>query len=352
MQSLLTPLGLFIDRYSSNGFESLVATTRATKTPAVFLVAHLDVVPAEDELFSLERVGTNLVGRGAYDMKYAAACFLHLVEDLKDNLKDYDLGIMFTMDEELGGADGVKYLIGQGYGCDVCFVPDGGDNWRLESVAKGAYWMAVDAVGISAHGSRPWDGDNACDRLMDFLGDLRQITVGKLHTDPTIVVTRISGGAAMNQVPDSATALVDIRYANKPQLDDMVDQVKVLAKKHRVECTNYETASEVNLDVTVPLVQRWEQIVGEVRGTPADEYAMSFGASDVRYFAEKGIPAIVTRPIGGDIHSEKEWIDEAGFYQFYECLRQYTEAVARRPLDETASTGYTEDKLPETVTDS
>ncbi len=147
---------MHINKYSSNGFSSLVATTTDTKNPTIFLQAHLDVVPADPEAFTLIRKGKNLVGRGSFDMKYAAACYLLLAEELSDNMQQHDFGIMLTTDEEDGGNDGVRYLLDQGYACDVCISPDGGDNWRLESAAKGQWLTEITAIGKTAHGSRPW----------------------------------------------------------------------------------------------------------------------------------------------------------------------------------------------------
>ena len=38
---------------------------------------------------------------------------------------------------------------------------DGGDNWQLEEVAKGAWRARVSTSGVAVHGSRPWTGRSA-----------------------------------------------------------------------------------------------------------------------------------------------------------------------------------------------
>lgn len=50
---------LHINRYVSNGFESLVISTQGTKRPKILLQAHLDVVPAYAEQFQLQQHGGN-----------------------------------------------------------------------------------------------------------------------------------------------------------------------------------------------------------------------------------------------------------------------------------------------------
>ena len=341
--------GMHINRYNCNGFESIVATTRNTMHPKVMLQAHLDVVPGDEPLFTMRREDGNLLGRGTFDMKYAAACFLKLVEDMHDDIQDYDFGVMFTTDEEYSGQDGVRYLLEQGYGCDVCVLPDGGDNWRLESAAKGNWMVNVTAKGKTAHGSRPWEGDNAADRLIEFLGALREISVVKAHTDTTLVVSTINAGKATNQIPEIAEATIDIRFLSPEAYGQIRLRLEPIARKYGVELNTVHLIPATQLDLSLPVVEDWERIVNEIRGQSNGGYALSFGSSDARYFAEKGIPTIVTRPDGGGHHSESEWIDESGLYEFYECLKLYVVSQAYAPLDHDPGNRYNDAKLPETV---
>ena len=323
VERLLTIAGLEPTRYSSNGYESLVATTKQTKRPMLFLQAHLDVVPGGTDMFKLRREGNKLIGRGAFDMKYAAACFLMVVEELQNSLKDYDFGLMFTTDEEVDGTNGVRYLLDQGYTCDVVFLPDGGDNWRLETAAKGGWAVQATATGRTAHGSRPWEGDNAIDTLLNFVRQVKGLVPTQSHTGTTMVLSKINGGKTHNQIPDEACATFDIRFMYENDGIKIRDRFTKLAKSLDIKLTTVTDIIPINLDLTLPAVAEWGRTVSMVRGVTTDGYALSFGASDARYFAAKNIPAIVTRPDGGGHHSADEWIDEASFYDFYECIKQY-----------------------------
>jgi succinyl-diaminopimelate desuccinylase len=327
VQRNLTVSGLEPTRYSSNGYESLVATTKNTKHTKLFLQAHLDVVPGEHSLFSLKRQGPNLIGRGAYDMKYAAACFLLLVEELGDNLPELDFGVMFTTDEENDGTNGVKYLLDQGYSCDIAFIPDGGDNWRLETSAKGGWAIQASASGKTAHGSRPWEGENAIDKLMRFICQAQALVPVQEHTGTTMTLSQISGGETHNQIPDKASATFDIRFMQPADGDKIKQQLSSLADSMNIMISEISYIAPIELDLTLPAVAEWGKTVSGVRGNYSNGYALSFGASDARYFAEKNIPAIVTRPDGGGHHSSDEWINEAGLYEFYECIKQYVLAM-------------------------
>ncbi len=206
LEKHLTDAGLHVTRFSINQYPSLVANTQKNQKPRVLLQAHIDVVPAIETHFNLEKQGGKLYGRGVYDMKFAAACYLQLVDDLKNELDKYDFGIMFTSDEELGGQDGVSALLEQGYSADVCVLPDGGDNWEIETASKGVWIARAYTTGKSAHGSRPWEGESAIERLIGALQDVRKL-FGEQHADSnTLSISKISGGSAMNQVADKAEA--------------------------------------------------------------------------------------------------------------------------------------------------
>lgn len=330
-----TLANMHINRYSCNGYESLVATTRDTMQPRLLLQSHVDVVPGNPELFSLKRKDGRLLGRGVFDMKYALACFLKIVEDLHEELQDYDFGIMLTSDEELNGENGVKYLLDQGYSCKVCILPDGGDNWRVESAAKGNWMVSVCADGKAAHGSRPWEGENSAEKLVDFLHAARDISPIVSHTDTTVALSTIHSGIAHNQIPQNATATFDIRYLNQDALLVVKQKMQQLAAAYNMRLETIHTIPAIQLDVTLPVVKDWERIVQEIRGPASEGYSLSFGSSDARYFSEKSIPAIVTRPNGGGHHSENEWIDESELYEFYQCLKMYVISQAYKPLEKT-----------------
>ena len=119
--------------HTFEGYSSWVMTTQSTSSPRIWLVAHLDVVPASTALFSPVVKDGRMYGRGVYDIKMAIACYLRLMRELPHA----DIGMMITTDEEIGGMNGVHRLLEAGYRCDVALLPDGRFNWNLEKEAKG-----------------------------------------------------------------------------------------------------------------------------------------------------------------------------------------------------------------------
>jgi succinyl-diaminopimelate desuccinylase len=350
-EQILQSSGVQIHKHHSGGFESLVATTTNTKRPKLLLQAHIDVVPADKSMFTMRRDNGRLEGRGVFDMKYAAACYLLLAEELKDQLDQYDFGIMFTSDEEGNGQHGVKYLLEQGYGSEICVLPDGGDNWQIETAAKGGWAVRAAAHGKTAHGSRPWEGENAIESLLLFVKQAKKLIPVGGKPGTTMVISQFTGGRTHNQVPDDASVTLDIRYTDSTAGTVVRKHLEALAAKMRIQLETITDIEPIALDPTLPLVHEWERVVGTVRKNYKPGYTFSYGASDARYLAGKGIPSIVTRPDGGGHHSSSEWIDEAGLYDFYECIKRYVQSVAATGVATEAEKQYTETKLPETVTD-
>lgn len=321
--------GMFVARHTHGGHDSLVATTRQTKHPRIMLGAHLDVVPAPPQAFRMAEENGRLFGAGICDMKFAIASYMQLVDDLQDRLSDYDFGIMITTDEEIGGRDGVKYLLeDQGYRTQVCLLPDGGNDWVFEIAAKGVTWMTAIAEGTAAHASQPWNGDSAIEKLMLFLTAVRRdffAEQGPLTN--TLNIGTIRGGATANQVADSCTADMDIRWATPDEQSTLLTQIVDLAKTYDVHCDVHFSDSAIKIDLANPYVIAFTRQMERVLGEPL-RTMRSNGGSDARYFAGLGIPTLVTYPIGGERHGGREWIEEKSLYQFHDMLRGFVDDVA------------------------
>lgn len=326
-------LPLFIKEFNSGGFPSLVLTTKKTKHPAILLQAHLDVVGGSPEAFKPVTVKNKIYGRGAFDMKFAVASYLRLLKELGANLTKYDLGVMITTDEEVGGFHGVKYLLDKGYKAKVCFLPDGGQNWAMQLGAKGVWHLLIESRGKSVHGSRVWQGENAIENLMAFLLVLKGSSPQEPcsvpdHFHNTINIGRFDGGTVANQVPDYAKALVDIRFTPdlvKPALRKIVTAAKKGFRNIRVKELVFGPSFRID---------RGNQYLNLFTRIASEEYKIepafvtSHGSSDARFFSAKKIPVVATRPKGGGHHSEKEWLDLQDWERFYVVLKRFVKTVA------------------------
>lgn len=330
LEAFFRDRGLYIQRYSFNGHGALVATTiNGSKTPKVMLAAHLDVVPGPDELFTLREEDGKYFGRGVFDMKMAIASYMHVLDTVQDDLHAYDLGIMITTEEEIGGLEGVRRLIEIGYRPTVCVLPDGASNWQVETFAKGIIYGRVITRGKSAHGSMPWEGDSATIKLIGFLSDLKAHFLDQTLDTNTLNVGMLSGGDAINQIPAEATASLDIRFLSMEDRERIINKIDFL-------CDKYDTTFEetplygnpcVN-ELTHPLIKPFVDSITAVTGREVSG-TISYGASDARFFATIDVPCIITRPDGGGQHSDHEWVDKKGYEQYPYVLIDYLNKVAR-----------------------
>jgi len=179
---------------SSVGRAALWGRLRGSgRRPAVVLLSHLDVVPADpqgwshDPFAGLRRDGY-VIGRGAQDAKGVAVVQLLALIELarRDPPLERDVILLATPDEETGGRDGAgwlvrerpdllggaRYLLTEGGG--VLSLPGGRPVWHVAVTEKSPCWLRVVAVGPPGHSSVPPRGA-AVPRLLDALDRVRTL---------------------------------------------------------------------------------------------------------------------------------------------------------------------------------
>jgi succinyl-diaminopimelate desuccinylase len=313
---------------SNGGVNSLYASTRGTKKPFVMLNGHIDVVAASKLQQNLQLKGNKAYGRGALDDLFATAIFLTLIEELQSDLSTLDLGVMLTGDEELGGTHGVGTLVKKGYIPSLSIMPDAGNGFGdLNTGCRGIYNCEVTIKGKSHHGSRPWDGDGAANKLVSFLSELLKLTPNTESALFTIVATKLEAGDSMNKAPASAKAHLDIRYESEAILPRIQKELNRLLKKYNGKVTNVSAGVAFNLDLENELVKDFMNLYK----TKSDKVTLSktTGSSDARYFAALKVPVIMLRPLGADIHGDNEWIDIEELEKIYELIKEYLLKIAK-----------------------
>jgi succinyl-diaminopimelate desuccinylase len=207
-----------------NSVPSLLVLPLADHAP-VLLMSHFDVVEAENiELFSPVEKNGHLIGRGAIDDKYGVALSLILFAQHLRRIKQLGLhqdampfGLLLTGDEEIGGANGTGKVM-DNFSTDFFITLDGGRPDLVVTREKGGILIELTAQGKSAHAARPWLGENAFDVITRDYFRIRELFKESEsdHWNKTIALTQCSAGScSTNMIPDSARALLDIRYTIK-----------------------------------------------------------------------------------------------------------------------------------------
>lgn len=321
-------LGLhIIDSQPGASHPWFIATTKQTLTPDILLAAHLDVVPASPELFTMRHDGDKLTGRGVYDMKLAAACYLEFLKKHADILHTLNIGVLFSSDEEIGG-DSMLDIIATGLRPGVIFIPDGGGDWHIEARAKGLLGIKLLSNGKSAHGSRPWEGDNALHSIMDMVHTLRHEHPFKGPNDATLAITGLRGGEAVNQIAASASAHLDFRTFDNDELNQFKDRIFELASEHDIQAIIVQSGSPVIFDKDHPSVRPFLESMKELRGGAT--FVDSYGGTDARYFAPYNIPCIIMEPHGGSRHADDEWLQAEDLSSYFELIEHWVLAAAKQ----------------------
>ncbi len=158
--------------------------------PGLVLLHHSDVVPADEEHWSLDPLSGEIVdgflhGRGALDTKsLGVQHFLAFVALHRAGVKPRrDVIFMATADEEAGGFAGAGWMVENRPEVfrDVGFllneggrglVQDGGVSFSVEITQKVPLWLELTAEGQAGHGSIP-PVESAVNRLVRALGRLQ-----------------------------------------------------------------------------------------------------------------------------------------------------------------------------------
>ncbi len=317
--------GLHTELLTYDGVHNLYASTTGKKHTKILLQSHVDVVPGGN---AFRATDDRYEGRGTFDMLFAVACYMRLVDELGSELMKLDIGIFLSGDEELGGNKGVEALLNDGYTADICILPDAGDGYgKLSTGAKGLHELKVRINGQSHHGSRPWEGDGAAIKLAHFLTEAEAIFDTSDHDNSTMTVATLAAGDAGNRGPAYADAGLDIRYKNKADLARIQHALQALLEKYNGAIIETLEGDDYQLDMTNPLVRQFLEMYEEQVGKSI-QFITAPGSSDARFLTPRGIPALMWRPDGFGAHGDNEWVSRSSLDAFYTLLKNYTRKIA------------------------
>ena len=191
-------------------------------SPRLLLCGHLDTVvvgqaPWQRDPFGAEIVDGVLWGRGAVDMKGGLAAMLGALCALKRSGASFpgDVELVALVGEEVDCAGARHFVDMQGMEGAAWIVIGEPTGLRVAVSHKGCVRVRVTSHGISAHAARPELGRNAITEMGKLLVKLSALELpGPAHmllSPPTVAPTIISGGSAVNVIPDRCELELDVR---------------------------------------------------------------------------------------------------------------------------------------------
>lgn len=323
IRAFLEKEGLFCATEEINGYKVLYSATEEGKCPDILLNAHIDVVPVSyPEQWEPKLEGDLLYGRGPGDDHGNAIASIMTLIQAKE--KGYSLGVIFTADEEIGGLT-TKGMIDLGYGAGkIAIVMDSWGGGKIVSAEKGLLSLKVTARGKGGHASAPWALENPVEKLCFAYCRLRENWVNPTAENSwgdSLAPTILAGGSVHNQIPDSASIVLNIRYTGDTPKDVLIEKVRSITE---LEVEEMESCRPVVTDTADPTLQLLNKSVMKVRGTDGG-FAFMHGATDARHLVELGIPIAIMGIEGGGAHSAKEYAKLSTIPPTVELLLDFAE---------------------------
>ena len=320
--------GLSIKEFEFNKSRSLVISNHKSTASDVIFCGHIDVVPAEEDLFTVKKNGDTLYGRGVSDMKGQVAVMMQVMRKLSQQHSGKKVALFLTSDEERGGFDGVNKLINnESYSGKVAIVPDGGFNYSLVTEAKGVIQIKVTANGIGCHSSEMWNGENAILKLFNIFNCVAsKFPPPKNEQDwkTSFNLAKIEGGDAINKVPSSASMYIDIRHIYDDKVETIIDYIKNTDESLEIEVLAHGTI--FHIDENNSYIKKYLEVCESLLQKKISP-AKFQGASDGRFFTQKNIPCIIMNPIGGNAHCIDEWVSLESLKTLKDIYTEYLKVI-------------------------
>jgi len=315
-------------RKHQNAGANLVARYAGTGGGKTLLMGgHSDVVAAEEpdwitgNGYEAKVIDGKLYGRGSADMKGGLAASLVAIRALKETGIKQRGDILFVagVDEEIGGANGMGYLVESGSVAADCAINAEQTDLAIMTAYKGNCCIEVKVTGATAHGSTPELGINAIEKAAKVIQTIASIGMTyEAHPmlgSSTVNIGMVHGGTAPNVVPYECTFTLDIRLVPGQTAESVLAEVQSLFGKMmkrdpqlKAEASfNGHNTKPVVIPETEPLVQallrRGEQIV---RKRPEMRGFISSG--DMWHFLKVGVPGLMFGPGSlSNIHKSNEF---------------------------------------------
>jgi acetylornithine deacetylase len=312
------------------------------------LSGHMDVVPADEpewtsSPFTLARAGETYVARGAADMKGFLALAINRLARLDPVRTRRPLALLLTYDEEIGTLGARRYAESKPASplpLDVIIGEP--TSLRVVRLHKGMIRLRLDFRGRAAHSGYPHLGRNAIEPAARAIGALAALRVEMETERPphgehfpevpyaALNVGVVSGGSAMNVIPDHCTIQVGIRLLPGMSAEAMTERVRAAVRAalpdEPFELTLLGESPAMMLDAHAALHQELCGMVGQ-QGTESVAFA-----TDAGWLQHVGMRCAVFGPGSIEVaHRPNEFLPVGEFVRAGELL---DDIIRRRCLAE------------------
>jgi succinyl-diaminopimelate desuccinylase len=300
----------------------------AGQRAGLLFACHLDVVgPGEaawkNPAFSAVETGGKIYGRGAVDMKGGTAVAVTAIRQIVDSGVKLQGDIVFAAvaGEETDSAGASRFVDNKDLmqelapqGLAGVIIPEPTD-FEVITAHRGMLWLQISTKGKAAHSSVPQLGVNAISSMRRVLNELESY---KIEAGPhellgtcSMSVNTITGGKAMNVVPDKCCVGIDFRTLPQQNHDQIVADLQKIFERLKAGDENFDAEISIlrqvqplETDVNSEFVRIFGSAVG-INETKAINYT-----TDGPHFASLGAPIVIFGPGKPHLcHKPDEYID-------------------------------------------
>ena len=349
IDGFLDPLPVDVERFAVDPAKpNLLVRIPGEADRTLLYNGHLDTVPFDADAWTHDPLGERdddrVYGRGATYMKGSVASMLFTIRAFAATAAEppVTLQFAFVSDEEVGGDAGLPALLEAGrLDADACVIGEPTCEAGHHSVTvadRGSIWLTLEASGEGAHGSRPVLGVNAIDRLYDAVETLRdrfgsrrldidpdvesivdesveyyapslgEDVARDLFRYPSINLGVLEGGDAINSVPQSARAEVDIRLTAGVETPDVLSEIRsCVADCEGITITDVSWSVGTAERPDSPLVEAVTATAADVTGERVFRRSAT-GGGDAKTLRNAGIPTVEFAFGTDTVHAPDEYV--------------------------------------------
>jgi len=317
---------------ATGGKAGLFARLGPADRQGVMLSGHTDVVPVSGQPwtkdpFQMSRDGDRLYGRGTTDMKGFLACMLSVADRAAGRKLNQPLKLAFSWDEEIGCLGIAQMLpeLEKSIGKPALCIVGEPTSLQIALGHKGKVALRAVCHGTSGHSAMAPNYLNAIHLAADFIHALRAIQTdltanGAREAEydipcATVHVGKISGGTALNIVPERAVIDFEFRYPVTQSAVEIHSAINDAARAIVAQWRDTFPAARIDVETISaypglgtapdgPELALMRRFVPE-----ASLIKVGYG-TEAGHFAEAGVPALVCGPGSMDQgHKPDEFIE-------------------------------------------
>ena len=298
-----------IDTWDQSRANIIAQVKSGGRKGALLFACHLDVVgPGETKWekppFGAVESNGKIYGRGSADMKGGIAAAVTSIRQIVDSGTKLQGDIVFVAaaGEETDSC-GAKRFISDGGRLPEFIgvvIPEPTD-FAIVTAHRGMLWLKVVTKGKAAHGSTPQLGVNAITSMRSVLDELENYEIPaephELLGECSMSINTITGGEALNVVPDKCSIGIDIRTLPEQNHQDIITDIEKIFAKLKSENPRF--------DAEVSVVRQVQPLETDCGCDFVKDFCSAVGTSETKavgfttdgpHFASLGAPVVIFGP--------------------------------------------------------